>query len=82
MEEAFRHGIIPAIALAAHRGDNLLAFQELGVVAGGVLAAVIRVVDQPRSQPLALDGHGEGGQRQFGAYVACGRAWPSRPPCG
>ena len=46
-EEAFDTGIVPAVAVAAHaRGDAMLAEQML-VTRGGILAAAIRMVQEP-----------------------------------
>src|SRR6266542_2850981 len=47
-EEAFCHRIIPAIAGAAHARHDIASVERGSVIAAGVGAAAIGVVDQPR----------------------------------
>lgn len=44
-EEAFHHRIIPAVALAAHAGDQAMAGQQVAVGLAGVLAASVGMHD-------------------------------------
>jgi hypothetical protein len=50
MEEALGHGVVPTVALAAHTGLYAVLAQELPVAIGLILAATVRLHDQPRSK--------------------------------
>jgi hypothetical protein len=41
-EEAFHHGVVPAISFAAHAGDQLVSGQQVTVGLTGVLATPFR----------------------------------------
>ena len=45
-KEALGHGVIPAIAPAAHAADDAVRRQDLLIVAAGVLTSTIRVMQQ------------------------------------
>ena len=60
-EETLLGGVVPAVALAGHAGDDAMSRQQSLVVRAGVLHAPIRVVDQPRGGPALGD------QRESGA---------------
>src|SRR5664279_1024692 len=47
-EQRLRAGVVPAVALAAHRRRNAMLFEYLTEVGAGVLAAAIAMEDQPR----------------------------------
>ena len=59
-EEAFGYGVVPAVALFAHRATHLVAFQELLEFPGAVLTATVGVKDQALAGLSAPDGHFEG----------------------
>ena len=46
--KAFHRRIVPAVCLAAHRWGDGGSLQDLAVVAGGVLASAIQMMDQTR----------------------------------
>ena len=56
-EEAFGRCIVPAGALAAHAADVACRLQRLAMVAAGILAAAVGVMQQPRFRPARTDGH-------------------------
>ena len=49
---AFHRCVVPTVALATHRGLHTELPQELLVGMGVILAAAIRVVEQPLARPL------------------------------
>ena len=55
-EEALHHGVIPAVALAAHAADQAVFGQQRLMHGAGVLAAAIRVDDQPRRWSALYEG--------------------------
>src|SRR5512144_273845 len=82
-EPAFSRRIVPAIALPAHRRHDAVRFQQLPVVAGGVLTAATGVVDESATGPLSLNGHGQRRDRQLlprcsGRPLGCNSATASR----
>src|SRR5438477_6107332 len=66
-EETLHWRIVPAVSLAAHRLDDSGGLQDVAVVAGGVLAAAVGMMDQACSRALPLDCHGERGDGEFGS---------------
>ena len=46
-EEALHPGVVPAITVAAHTGGDAVSGQQQLVPRGGILAAAIRVVQEP-----------------------------------
>jgi hypothetical protein len=68
-EAAFHRGIVPTICLAAHELDHSGCIEDLVVTGGGILAAAVAVVNQAWRRLLALDGHGQGRDRQFRPHV-------------
>ena len=72
-KEALHWRIVPAVRLAAHRLGDGGSLQDIAVVAGGVLAAAIGMMDQAGSRALSLDCHGERGDGQFGTHVLAHR---------
>ena len=62
--EAFHGGIVIAVAGSAHAGDDPGPHELLPVGGTGVLAATIRMMDQPRRWPALLQRHLQGGQWQ------------------
>src|SRR5205807_297529 len=69
VEETLHWRIVLAVALAAHRLDDSGGVQDVAVVAGGVLAAAVGMMDQACSRALPLDCHGERGDGEFGTHV-------------
>src|SRR6202046_294542 len=55
-EEAFHRRVVPAVGLAAHAARDAVLGQEELVVLAGVLAAPIRVRQQPRAGQTPLHG--------------------------
>ena len=43
-EEAFRHGIVGAVAFAAHAADHAMRFENFPIIGRSVLAAAVRMV--------------------------------------
>src|SRR5881392_241430 len=72
-EEALHRRVIPAVCLAAHRWGDGGGLQDLAVIAGGVLTAAIRMMDQARPRAASLECHGEGGNGEFGAQMLAHR---------
>ena len=58
-EERFGHSVIPAIAFSAHRTAHAEGRELLLEVAAGVLAAAVRMKDQPRRGSSAEPGHAQ-----------------------
>jgi len=46
-EQRLGHGIVSAISLAPHRACHFEVRQEFAVIVAGILAAAIRMEDQP-----------------------------------
>src|SRR5580765_1642815 len=65
-EEALHGCIVPAISLAAHRLDDGGVRQNIPVVAGGVLAAAVGMMDETRSRGAAA---GCAAMVRLGAHV-------------
>lgn len=61
VEEAFHRGVVVTAARPAHGGRRLHVGELLSVGLGGVLAAAIRVTDEPSGRSLPLGGHHQGG---------------------
>src|SRR6478735_8255099 len=55
-EDALHRCIVPAVWLAAHRWSDDGGLQDLAIIAGSVLTAAIRVMDQARPRTAPLDG--------------------------
>ena len=72
-EKALHRGIVPAIRLAAHRLGDGGRPQDLAVIASGVLAAAIGVMNETRPWTAPLDCHGQGGDGEFGAHMLAHR---------
>ena len=68
-EEAFRWRIVPAIRLAAHRLGDGGGLQDVAILARGVLAAAIGMMDEACSRAAPLDCHDERGDGEFGTHV-------------
>lgn len=65
LEHSFHHGIVIAIAPAAHRGDVAVPASHPPVMIGAILAATIRVMQNARPW-LAQDERAlQGGKRQI-----------------
>jgi hypothetical protein len=87
-EEAFGDGVeavlrLPAIAFAAHAADEAVTGQLRLVLGTGVLAAAVRVNDQPRTWSPLLNRHVQGVADQLGGHnwrFSCSncriRLWP------
>ena len=56
-EEAFDTGIVPTVAGAAHAGRDAVGGEYVLVLRGGLLAAAIRVVQQPCLGRAMVDRH-------------------------
>ena len=72
-EDALHRRIVPAVWLAAHRWGDGGGLQDLAIIAGSVLTAAIRVMDQARPRTVPLDGHGQCGNGKFGAHMLAPR---------
>ena len=59
VEEALGRRVIPAIPLAAHRANHVVLRQLVLKPTAGVLAATIRVMDQPGRRSPAEPSHGQ-----------------------
>jgi len=46
-EQRFRAGVVPAVALAAHRRRDAMLFEHIAEVQAGVLAAAIAMEEKP-----------------------------------
>src|ERR1017187_1808621 len=75
-KQRLRAGVIPAVALAAHRRRNAMLFEYLTEVVAGVLAATIAVKDQLCLLAwIALEpGHLQSIDHQVALHI-----WPHRP---
>jgi hypothetical protein len=60
-EETLHRRIVPAVSLAAHRLKDSGRLQEPEVVAGGILAAAVGMMNEPRRRRSSLDCHRERG---------------------
>ena len=67
-EEALGHGVVEAVPDRAHRRDHAPSPAAFTEGEGGVLAALIGVVDDGARAAL-FDGHAEGIEHEFGAQV-------------
>src|SRR2546426_1828385 len=63
-EETLSHGIVPAIAAAAHAAHDSVLGQDALVVAAGVLTAAIGMMEQPLRRAPARQGHPERVERE------------------
>ena len=68
-EEALHHCVVPAVSFAAHARACAMAGQQRAVGFAGVLAASIRVDDQPGRRPALGDGHPQSGTDQLGRHA-------------
>jgi hypothetical protein len=55
LEEALGHGVVPAVALAAHAEDQAGLLDEIAVVAARVLRAAVGVMDEARRRAAARE---------------------------
>ena len=71
--EALHPGVVVAVARPAHARDRTVGAQQFPVGVAGVLAAAIRVVEQPGRGPMRLDRplEGTGDQRGGHRVVRC-----------
>ena len=72
-EDALDRRVVPAVWLAAHRWGDDGGLQDLVIIAGSILTAAIRVMDQARPRTAPLDGHGQCGHSGFGAHMLAHR---------
>jgi hypothetical protein len=72
-EEALHRRIVPAISFAAHRLDDRGGLQDVAVVAGGILATAVGMMNEPGCRTSSLDCHGERGDGEFGTQVIAHR---------
>jgi hypothetical protein len=66
-EEALRHGIVVAVADRAHRAADACGLTALAEKERGLVAAVIRVVDEPVPWSPVPDGHLQRSDDELGA---------------
>jgi hypothetical protein len=59
-EETFDAGVVPAVALAAHAGDETVLIEQTLVARGRLLTAAIRMVQEPRRGDPVRSRHREG----------------------
>jgi len=64
-EETLRHCVVPAVAAPAHAADDPLAAEGRLVVAAGVLAPPVGVMQQPLARSAARQRHAEGVEREL-----------------
>jgi len=67
-EEAFDARVVPAIALAAHAGDEAVLVKQTLVTMSGVLTTTVRMVEEPRRGGLVRQRHREGLLGQLDRY--------------
>ena len=72
-EDALHRCVVPAVWLAAHRWGDGGGLQDVAIIAGGIVTAAIRVMDQARPRTAPLDGHGQCGHGKFGAHMLAHR---------
>src|SRR5436305_1650204 len=76
VEEALHGCVVEVITLAAHRRRDAGSGEKSTIDLGGILNAGIGMMDEPWRRSLALDGHRERFQGDFGmerlAQKACG----------
>jgi hypothetical protein len=63
-EEALRHGIVQAVSAPAHAADDTVGRQRVPVVGAGLLATLIRVMEQALGRASPPQGHGQGLHRE------------------
>src|SRR5882724_8264666 len=74
-EEAFHHGVVVGVALAAHAGDEALLSKLILIERADILRALVAVMQQSGRGSALLDRHAQGGQAQrLGALAAHGPA--------
>src|ERR1041384_3068793 len=78
--KAFHHGIVVAIAGAAHGAGNAACFQELAVFSTGVLHAAIAVVHEAILRTHPSQGHVQSVEHQLHTHVV-GHGPAHDPPC-
>src|SRR5262244_3283671 len=72
-EEAFHHGVVVGVALAAHAGDEALPNEMLLIERADILRTLVAVMQQYGPGATLLDRHAQGGQAQrLGALAAHG----------
>src|SRR5215813_3504784 len=72
-EEAFHHGVVVGVALAAHAGDEALPSEMLLMERADILRTLVAVMQQSGHGATLLDRHAQGGQAQrLGALAAHG----------
>ncbi len=59
-------GVVVAVALAAHRGNEAVVGEDLAVRGAGKLGAAVGVHDQARRRPPPGDRHGQSRDRHGG----------------
>ena len=59
-EEALHTGVVPAVPLPRHAGGDAVSGEQQLVTRGGILAATIRVVQEPGQWVPVRQRHGEG----------------------
>ena len=83
-EKRFRHGVVPALALATDREHDAVGSGQLRVVTARVLTAAVGVEDRPRAGRRVAKAICSASFDELGAHVigqrpahdACG--WPGR----
>jgi hypothetical protein len=59
MNEAFDHGIVPAVPPPTHARRQAVTGQHLAVQGGGVLCAAVRMMPHAARRSSVFQGHGE-----------------------
>ncbi len=67
-EEAFDAGVVPAVAFAAHTGDEAVPMEEALVARGRILTPTVRMVEEPRRGGSVRQRHREGLLGQLDRY--------------
>ncbi len=68
-EEAFHHGVVPAVAPPTHTASNLVLLRQLLVVLGSILATTVQVVQQARVWLTKTQVHVASSEHQVRAQV-------------
>lgn len=68
-EEAFHHGVIPTVSLAAHAGNQAVTIQQIPVGLAGVLTATVGMHNQARRGLAQCDGHAQGRTDEFSGHT-------------
>lgn len=63
--ESFGTGVVIGVAFAAHADADAVFAKQIGVTAGGILNAPIRMMDETRPKLSLAKCHGQAGEREI-----------------